>query len=49
VGIFHPAYNFGQNHTALRSPSFWTTIIDGVQLSDWVGAVIEGEVQHVGP
>ncbi len=49
VGMLHPAYNFGQNHTALRSPSFWTTIIDGVQLSDWVGAVIEGEVQHVGP
>jgi hypothetical protein len=33
----------------LRSPSFWTTVIDGVQVSDWVGGVIQGDVQHVGP
>ena len=49
IGQDEILYNFGQGHTVLRSPSFWTTVIDGVQLSDWVGAVIDGEVQHVGP
>lgn len=49
IGTTHFGYNFGQGHTALRSPSFWTTVIDGVQLSDWVGHVIKGQVQHVGP
>lgn len=49
IGQTHPLYNFGQGHTVLRSPSFWTTVIDGVQLSDWVGGVIKGEVKHVGP
>ncbi|MBK8258472.1 MAG: hypothetical protein IPK82_38160 [Polyangiaceae bacterium] len=49
IGQTQALYNFGQNHTALRSPSFWTTIIDGVPLSDWVGNVINGDIQHVGP
>jgi cysteine-rich repeat protein len=49
IGQTQVLYNFGQGHTVLRSPSFWTTVIDGVQLSDWVGGVIKGEVQHVGP
>lgn len=49
IGQTQILYNFGQGHTVLRSPSFWTTVIDGVQLSDWVGGVIQGDVQHVGP
>lgn len=49
IGQTQILYNFGQGHTVLRSPSFWTTVIDGVQLSDWVGGVIQGEVKHVGP
>lgn len=49
IGQSHIGYNFGQNHTVLRSPSFWTTIIDGVQVSDWVGDVINGDIQHIGP
>ncbi len=49
IGQTQVLYNFGLNHTVLRSPSFWTTVIDGVQLSDWVGGVIQGDVQHVGP
>jgi cysteine-rich repeat protein len=49
IGQTHFEYNFGQNHTVLRSPTFWTTIIDGTQLSQWVGGVIDGEVKHVGP
>lgn len=49
VGQDHFGYNFGLNHTVLRSPSFWTTNIDSIQVSDWVGHVIKGQVQHVGP
>lgn len=49
IGQTQALYNFGQNHTVLRSPSFWTTVIDGVPLQDWVGNVIVGDVQHVGP
>jgi len=49
VGQFHPAYNFGKNHTVLRSSSFWTTVIDGTPVSSWVGGVIDGDIQHVGP
>jgi cysteine-rich repeat protein len=49
IGQTQILYNLGQGHTVLRSPSFWTTIIDGVQLSDWVAKVIDGDVQHVGP
>ncbi|MBK9755896.1 MAG: hypothetical protein IPO88_20825 [Nannocystis sp.] len=49
IGQTQVLYNFGQGHTVLRSPSFWTTVIDGVPLSSWVGAVIDGEVTHVGP
>ena len=49
VGQNHFGYNFGLNHTVLRSPSFWTTNIDSIQVSDWVGHVIKGQVQHVGP
>ncbi|MFO0591303.1 MAG: pectin acetylesterase-family hydrolase [Polyangiaceae bacterium] len=49
VGQDHFGYNFGLNHTVLRSPSFWTTTIDGVQVSEWVGKVINGTIQHVGP
>ncbi|MFZ6181135.1 pectin acetylesterase-family hydrolase [Nannocystis pusilla] len=49
IGQTQVLYNFGQGHTVLRSPSFWTTVIDGVQLAEWVGKVIDGEVTHVGP
>jgi cysteine-rich repeat protein len=49
IGTDQVLYNFGQGHTVLRSPSFWTTVIDGVPLSEWVGGVIDGEIAHVGP
>ena len=49
IGQTQVLYNFGQGHTVLRSPSFWTTVIDNVQLSNWVGGVIDGKIQHVGP
>lgn len=49
IGQTQVLYNFGQGHTVLRSPSFWTTVIDGKQLSDWVGDVIDGKVEHIGP
>lgn len=49
IGQGQILYNFGQGHTVLRSPSFWTTVIDGVALPQWVAGVIDGEVQHVGP
>jgi cysteine-rich repeat protein len=49
IGQTQVLYSFGTGHTALRTPSFWTTVIDGVQLADWVGHVIDGEVEHVGP
>lgn len=49
IGQDQVLYSFGTGHTALRTPSFWTTVIDGVQLADWVGHVIDGEVEHVGP
>lgn len=49
IGQSQILYNFGQGHTVLRSPSFWTTVIDGVPLSAWVGGVIDGKVAHVGP
>lgn len=49
VGQNHLGYNFGQNHTVLRSASFWTTFIDGVQVSEWVDHVLQGQVEHVGP
>ncbi|MFO0553876.1 MAG: pectin acetylesterase-family hydrolase [Polyangiaceae bacterium] len=40
---------FGIGHTVLRSPTFYATVVDGVSVEDWVGAVINGEIQHVGP
>ena len=49
IGQGQVLYNFGQGHTALRSPLFWTTVIDGVPLPEWVGGVIDGEIAHVGP
>lgn len=49
VGQTHIQYNFGQNHTVLRSPSFWTTVIDGTSVAEWVGQIIDGEIVHVGP
>ncbi len=49
VGQLHPAYNYGRNHTVLRSSSFWTTVIDGTSVAEWLEGVIAGEVQHVGP
>ncbi len=49
IGPERFGYNFGLNHTVLRSPSFWTTSIDSIQVSEWVGHVIKGQVQHVGP
>ena len=49
IGQGQVLYNFGQGHTVLRSPSFWTTVIDGVPLPQWVGDVIAGKVTHVGP
>jgi len=49
IGQTQVLYNFGQGHTVLRSPTFWTTAVDGVQVSEWVGDVIAGQVTHVGP
>ena len=49
IGQSQILYNFGQGHTVLRSPSFWTTVIDGVPLPTWVAGVIDGEIAHVGP
>jgi hypothetical protein len=49
IGQSQVLYNFGLGHTVLRSPSFWTTVIDGVPLSVWVGGVIDGKIAHVGP
>ena len=49
IGQSQVLYNFGQGHTVLRSPSFWTTVIDGVPLPEWVSGVIDGEIAHVGP
>lgn len=49
VGQERWEYNAGRNHTVLRSPSFWTTVIDGTSVADWLGTVLAGEVVHVGP
>ncbi len=49
VGQTRWQYNYGLNHTVLRSPSYWTTVIDDVSVEQWVGAVIDGEISHVGP
>ncbi len=49
IGQTQVLYNFGQGHTVLRTPSFWTTVIDGVPLPEWVSGVIDGEIAHVGP
>jgi cysteine-rich repeat protein len=49
VGQTHWEYNYGLNHTVLRSPSFFATVIDGVSVQEWVGGVIAGDIQHVGP
>lgn len=49
IGQGQVLYNFGQGHTVLRSPSFWTTVIDGVPLPTWVADVIDGKIAHVGP
>ncbi len=49
VGQNQAAYGFGTGHTILRSPTVWTTTIDGVSMSAWVEGVISGKVQHVGP
>ncbi len=39
----------GIGHTALRSPLFWTTIVNGTSLPKWFGRVLDGQVTHVGP
>jgi cysteine-rich repeat protein len=49
VGQIHPQYNYGRNHTVLRGPAYQTTILEGVSVPTWLGGVIEGQVQHVGP
>lgn len=49
VGQLHPAYNYGRNHTVLRTSSYGLTVIDGISVRDWVAGVIAGDVQHVGP
>jgi cysteine-rich repeat protein len=49
VSRLNPFYNFGQNHTVLRGGAWSTTIIEGVSVETWVGRVIDGEVDHVGP
>jgi len=49
VGGTRWQYGFGEWHTVLRSPSFWTTAIDDVSVEEWVGGVIDGQVQAVGP
>lgn len=41
--------DFGLGHTALRSPTYWTTVVDGVSVEAWLGRVINGEPLEVGP
>ncbi|MFO0612137.1 MAG: pectin acetylesterase-family hydrolase [Polyangiaceae bacterium] len=41
--------DFGLGHTALRSPTFWTTVVDDVSVEEWVGHVIDGDPLSVGP
>jgi cysteine-rich repeat protein len=49
IGQTRAGYAFGTGHTVLRSPTFWTTVIDGTSVADWVGGVIAGDVEQVGP
>lgn len=49
VGSDRWEYGYGLGHTALRSPTFWTTIIDEVSVEEWVGHVIDGDPLAVGP
>ena len=49
VGQERFQYNSGRNHTVLRSSSLWTTTLDGTSVAEWVSAVIDGDVVHVGP
>jgi hypothetical protein len=41
--------DFGLGHTVLRSPTYWTTVIDDVSVEEWVGRVLNGETLEVGP
>jgi cysteine-rich repeat protein len=41
-------YQLGLGHTALRV-GFNITIVDGTSLPDWIGAVLDGQITHVGP
>lgn len=49
VGSQRWQYGYGLGHTALRSPTFWTTIIDDVSVEEWVAHVIDGDPLAVGP
>lgn len=39
----------GVGHTVLRGPSYATTIVGGVSVEQWVGNVIAGTTQQIGP
>lgn len=49
VGPARVLNGLGLWHTVLRSPTYYTTSIDGVSVPAWVSGVIAGNVQHVGP
>ncbi|MBZ5712776.1 pectin acetylesterase-family hydrolase [Nannocystis pusilla] len=39
----------GTGHTILSSPGYYTTEVDGVPLTDWLDALLHGDVSHVSP
>jgi hypothetical protein len=49
VGTTRILEGAGLWHTVLRSPTFYTTDIEGDRVYEWVESVVNGEVTHVGP
>jgi hypothetical protein len=49
VGPTQILYGAGLWHTVLRSPTYYTTNVEGVRVTEWLSGVIAGKVQHVGP
>lgn len=42
-------YQWGNSHTSLSSPTFYTTFVNGILLVDWVANMLEGNRSHVSP
>ncbi len=46
---FGTFYIAGTSHTRLRSGSFYTTMIGGTTLPEWIADILAGTANHVGP